>query len=149
ARQQEFAVHLALGASPLMLVRRMLAEAFFLAALGCAGGIVVARAAMPVATQFLPLIRDRSGSLLPLTVDVTLDTPIVLFAVGVAVVALLCFSASPAIAVSRSRLDPLLRSVHSTPRGSGRDALVMAQVAVCTSLLLIASLFVRTLQQLR
>jgi predicted permease len=149
ARQQEFAVQLALGASPLMLVRQVLAEAFFLAVLGCAGGVLLALAVMPVATQFLPLIRDRSGSLLPLTVSVTLDTPVVLFAVTIAVVALLCFSASPVIAVSRCRLEALLRSGHSTARGRWRDALVMTQVALCTSLLLIASLFVRTLMQLR
>jgi len=149
ARQQEFAVRLALGASPLMLVRQVVAEAFFLAVLGCAGGILLALAVMPVAIQFLPLIRDRSGSLLPLTVNVTLDTSVVLFAVTIAVMALLCVGVSPVIAVSRCRLEALLRSGHSTARGRWRDALVMAQVALCTSLLLMASLFARTLMQLR
>lgn len=149
ARQQEWAVQLALGASPLTLVRQVLAEGFLLAVLGCAGGIVVALAVMPLATRFLPSIRDRGGSLLPLTVGVTLDTPIVLFAVVITVVALLCFSASPVITVSRVRLDALLRAGHATARGRGRDALVLAQVALCTAMLLMASLLVRTLLQLR
>ena len=148
ARQQELAVQLALGASPLMLVRQLMAEAFLIVAIGCAAGIVVARALIPVATQFLPPIRDRAGSLLPVTVDVTVNAPVVLFAVASAMMALLCFSLGPAIALSRSRLDPL-RAGRSTTVGRGRDALVVAQVALCTSLLLVASLFVRTLIQLR
>jgi predicted permease len=148
ARQQELAVQLALGASPLMLVRQLMAEAFVIVAIGCVGGVVVARALIPVAIQFLPPIRDRAGSLLPVTVDVTVNASVVLFAVASAMIALLCFSLSPAIALSRCRLDPL-RAGRSTTVGRGRNALVVAQVALCTSLLLVASLFVRTLIQLR
>jgi predicted permease len=149
ARQQEFAVRLALGASSLMLVRQILAESLLLAVGGGTGGVLLAVAVMPFARQALPPIRDRSGSLLPLTLAVSIDRQVVLFVVVVSLLAMLCFTASPVIAVCRSSLDSLLRSARSTARRRGRDPLIMVQVALCTLLLLIASLFVRSLRQLQ
>ena len=149
ARQQEFAVQLALGASPLMLVRQALVEGLLLAFLGSTGGLLIASAVMPLARQFVPPIRDRSGSLLRLTLPVTIDPLVVVFVVVVSLLAVLIFSASPAMAVFRSSLDSLLRSARSTGSIRGRQLLIMLQVAVCTCLLLLAGLFVRTLQALR
>jgi predicted permease len=149
ARQKEFAVQLALGASPVMLVRQVLAEGFVLAALGGTGGFLLALAAMPFARHMLPPIRDRSGSLLPLTLLVGVDERVVVFVLGVSLLAMLVFTASPAITARRSSLDSLLRTARATASGAWRQWLIMAQVALCTLLLLLAGLFVRTLQQLR
>jgi hypothetical protein len=149
ARQQEFAVQLALGASPVMLVRQVFAEGFVLAALGGTGGFLLALAATPFARHMLPPIRDRSGSLLPLTLLVGVDGRVVVFVLAVSLPAMLVFTASPAITARRSSLDSLLRTARSTARGTWRQWLIMVQVALCTLLLLLAGLFVRTLQQLR
>jgi predicted permease len=148
ARQQEFAVQLAVGASRLRLVRRVVAESLLLTVAAGGVGILIAWAAIPLARQVLPPIRDRSGSLLPLTLTVGIDWRIVLFVVGISLFAMLLFTVSPAIAVCRSGLDSLLRSAR-TIGGGARAPLIIGQVALCTMLLLVASLFVRTLQQLR
>ncbi len=149
ARRHEYALRLALGASPLMLLRQVLAEALLLAVAGSAGGILLTVAAVPIARTLLPTIRDRGGSLLPLTLVAGVDRSVVFFAIAVGFLALVCFSAVPAIAVSRSSLDHHLRSARSSDSSKWRGPLILAQVALCTVLLLTASLFVRTLQQLR
>ena len=83
------------------------------------------------------------------TLAAGVDRSVILFAIAVGVVALICFSAVPAIVVSRSSLDHHLRSVRSTDSSRWRGPLILVQVALCTVLLMTASLFARTLQQLR
>jgi predicted permease len=148
-RQPEFALQLALGASPLMLVGQVMAEGFLLAAAGAIGGVLSALAVLPFARAVVPPIRDRGGSLLPLTLDVSIDWRVVLFVVVISLIAMLLFSVSPAIAACRASLESLLRSAKSPAGRRTREPLIVVQVALCTLLLLLASLFVRTLQQLR
>ncbi len=150
ARQQETTVRLAVGATRFRLVRQMLAENLLLAALGAAAGLVVAVAGMPLAIRALPPIRAYpSPSLVPLSVDVGINWRVFLFLLVLSLVAMLLFSVSPAFAVSRSNLDSLLRATRSSPGVRGRQALIALQIALCTFLLAIASLFVRTFQQLQ
>jgi predicted permease len=149
ARQPEFALQLALGATPLMLVRQVMAEGFLLAAAGATGGVLSALAVIPFARAAVPPIRDRGGSLLPLTLDVSIDWRVVLFAAVISFIAMLLFSVSPALAACRASLESLLRSARSPAGRRTREPIIVVQVALCTLLLLIASLFVRTLQQLR
>ena len=148
-RQQELAVQLALGASPMALVRQVLAEGVLFAAIGAIGGAVLATALIPLAQQVLPPIRDRSGALLPLMLAVSIDRQVLLFIIVVALVATVCFSASPAIVAYRSQLDAVLRSVRTTTAHRGREVLMLLQVALCVFFLAMAGLFVRTLYQLR
>jgi putative ABC transport system permease protein len=149
ARKQQFAVQLALGGSLSMLIRQVVAEGLLLSLLGGSGGLLIASAVMPLANRVVPPIRDRGGSLLPLTLLVRIDQRVVLCVVVVSLLAVLIVSASPAMAVCRSSLDSLLRSARSTRSARGRQFLIMLQVAACTSVLLLAGLFVRTLQALR
>jgi len=148
-REQELAVQLALGASPMALVRQVMAEGVLYAAIGAVGGAILAAALIPLAQRVLPPIRDRGGVLLPLTLAVSIDRQVLLFIVVIALVAMLCFSASPAIVAYRSQLDAVLRSARTTTARRGREALMLLQVALCVFFLAMAGLFIRTLYQLR
>ena len=150
ARQQEITVRLAVGATRFRLVRQMLAENLLLAALGAAAGLAVAVAGMSLAIRALPPIRAYpSPSLVPLSVDIGINWRVFLFLLALSLVTMLLFSVSPALAVSRSNLDSLLRATRSSAGVRGRQALIALQIALCTFLLAIASLFVRTFQQLQ
>jgi predicted permease len=150
ARQQEITVRLAVGATRSRLVRQVLAENLPLAGLGAAAGLVVAVAGMPLVIRALPPMRNYpSPSLVPLSIDLGINWRVFLFLVVLSLVTTLLFSVSPALAVSRSNLDSLLRSARSSVGVRGRQALIALQIAFCTFLLAIASLFVRTFQQLQ
>jgi predicted permease len=148
AREQEIAVRLAVGATRMQLVRRVFAESFLLAAPGVMGGFAIALAGIPAASRVLPPIRDVSSSLVALSLDANINWRVFLFLLALSLFTVLLFSLSPALAVSRSDLDGLLRAVRASGSWRGRQALITFQIAFCTLLLVIASLFVRTLQQL-
>jgi predicted permease len=86
--------------------------------------------------------------LVALSLDTNINWRVFLFLLGLSLVTVLLFSLSPALAVSRSNLDGLLRAVRASGSWRGRQALITFQIAFCTLLLVIASLFVRTLHQL-
>ncbi|HMF76766.1 MAG TPA: FtsX-like permease family protein, partial [Bryobacteraceae bacterium] len=151
-RRQEMAVRLALGATHLRLVRQTAVESLLLTGLGAVGGLAAAIAAIPVAVRFLPPLRDLGGSPVPLAIDLGgslgVDQRVFWFALAVSVLTMLVFSISPAIAIARSGLDGVLRAVRASSGVRGRQILITLQVAVCTFLLIGASLFVRTFQRL-
>lgn len=148
-RQQEFAVRLAIGATGLTLMRQILIEGLLLAILGAAAGVLIAFTAMPFVLHLLPPMRDLSGSLVPLSLHAGMNWQVVLFVLALSILTTLLFSLSPAIAVSRSNLDCLLRAARASSGTRGRKALIVLQIALCTVMLAIASMFVRTCQQLQ
>ena len=111
--------------------------------------MIVAVMCLPLTERLLPALRDRSGALLPLTLAVTVDRSVVLIAGGGVLLASVVFLALTATGVSRANLDVGLRSVRTTTGIKVRSIIVVLQVAVCTLLLLMAGVFVRTLMQLR
>jgi predicted permease len=149
ARRREIAVRLAVGATRGRLVRQSLVENSLLAALGAGGGILIARAAMPLATRALPPMRNMATTLLPLSIGLSIDRRVLAFSVVLSVLTLMLFSLAPAMATARSSLDSILRGVRSSSSMRGRQALIVVQIALCTFLLAFAGLFVRTFQQLR
>ena len=148
-REQEFAVRLAVGATRMRLVRQVFTEGLLLVAPGAMGGFLIALAGIPAASRLLPPIRDVSTSLLALSLSANINWRVFLFLLGLSLFTVLLFSLSPALAVSRSNLDSLLRAARAGGRWRGRQALITFQIALCTFLLAIASLFVRTYQQLQ
>jgi predicted permease len=149
ARQHERAVQLALGASPMALVRQVAAEGVLLTALAAIAGSILAAGLLPLAQQVLPPIRDRSGALLPLMLSVNINRPVLVFIVAIALLATVCFTAGPALVAYRSPLETVLRSVRTTTGRRGREVLTLLQVALCVFFLAMSALFVRTLHQLR
>jgi predicted permease len=148
ARQDEVAVRMALGASRSRLVRQMLAESAILAALGAAGGWLVATISMPLLARAIPPMRDRATTQLALALDLSPDARVLLFTIGMSVLTALLFGLAPAISASRMSLDSVLRGTRSTRGGRGRSLLVVFQVALCTLLLAGAGFLLRSFQQL-
>jgi predicted permease len=145
SRQREVAVRLALGASRRRLVRQLLTESLLLALLGGAAGLLVARW---ILAFLLSLI--SAGS----TLEIDLDLRVLTFTLGVSVVTALLFGLVPARRAARVDLDPALKSqsvISGEPlRGfSLRKGLVISQVALSLLLLVVAGLFLRSLQNLR
>jgi len=149
ARRGEVAVRLALGATRSRLVRQMLMESLLLAAIGAGCGWMLAWIAAPLLVHALPPIRDLATAQMTLALDLTPDGRVILVSLAAAVLTAVLFGLAPALSASRIGLDTVLRGVRSSRGWTGRRALVVFQVALCTLLLAGAGLLVRTLQQLR
>lgn len=151
ARQREIAVRLAVGATRSRIVRQGLAENSLLALAGAAGGIWFALVTARLAVRWLPPLRDVRAKLLPISIDVRVDWRVLLFAIFVSGGTLLLFSLAPAMAAWKSSLESILRGVRTSRSSSerGRQILVGVQIALCTFLLALAGLFVRTFDRLR
>jgi predicted permease len=148
ARRGEIALRLAVGATRLRLVRQMLTESLLLTALGATGGWSLAWIAAPFLIRALPPIRDLSTVRQSLSLNLAPDGRVILVSLAAALLTALLFGMAPALSASRTSLDSVLRGVRSIRGWSGRRALVVFQVALCTMLLAGAGLLVRTFQQL-
>jgi predicted permease len=143
SRRQELAIRAALGAGRGRLVRQMMTESLVLAVLGGGIGVLLGTwAARVLATMRLP------GDL-PVRFDFQLDSRVLAYAVTVALVTGLVVGLVPALQVSGAELDCTLRqSRHGSPGTHGhriRGLLVVAQIALCFVLLVVAGLLVRSL----
>jgi predicted lysophospholipase L1 biosynthesis ABC-type transport system permease subunit len=146
ARQQELAVRAALGAGRGRLARELLGESL---ALGLAGGVVgavMARGAIGLLVRLAP-----EG--LPRLEEIAITPLVLLFTLGLSIVAGLLFGLLPVIRHASPRASALReggRSVSdSRERHVARGALIIAEVALAVLLLVGASLMMRTFVALR
>jgi len=145
-RQREMSVRLALGAGRIRILRQLLVESFLLAAIGGCGGVVLGylgRIAMPQLTQ-----DAWAHARLPVHFDLT----VFVFALVITVFTAILFGMAPAVAAARAEVvHGLKNSGRNVTRGrksiSGK-ALVGFQIALSTSLVISAGLFIRTLNGL-
>ena len=143
ARVRDVAIRVSLGASRARLVRQLMTESIALAALGCAGAILVTYAAAGLLAQYRP-----PGDL---ALDVGVDWRVLGFALAAATAAALLFGLAPALNLTRLGASAALKdgalAAARTQRFGLRGALIAGQVAVSLVLLVCAGLFLRSLQQ--
>ena len=147
SKRREMATRRALGARLDQVLSQILSESVLLALLGGAVGVGLAVLLQRVLLQLAP-------SAMPRVDAVVIDLTVVVFALGISLVAGVAFGLIPVLHVSR--LDPA-RSIgggvvtrESGASGGGlQRALVIGQMAVAVALLVLASLMVRSFFQLR
>ena len=144
ARQQEFAVRLAIGGSRRRVLQQVFTESLLLSGLGAAAAVLVAW----LSTE--ALVGLISTPIDPIVLDLTIDWRVLGFTAAIAVAAAMLFGLAPAMRIIHST------SVSTTTRGvtGGREgfalrrALVVVQVAVTLVLLCGALLFLRSFTNL-
>lgn len=144
ARKTEVSVRLALGASPIRLIRQLLTESIILAAVGAALGVLLAQWAVQVLVKFL-------AGTSPL--HTSLNVPILVFTVAITLFAGIFFGLAPAIHAGRTDLVTALKMGGNRIAGGRRkfgttQFLVIGQIAVSLVLLVGATLFARSLLNL-
>lgn len=150
ARSQEIGIRLMLGASRWRVARQLITESLVLALLGGALGVLLAYTCMPLLLAALPPIRDRAAVLQPLAIDVAVNMRVLGFAILAGFATALIFGLLPAVRGARQDLAGFARGGRSTTaRLSGRNILVVTQVAVCVLLLAGASVLVKTFERMR
>lgn len=150
ARAQEMGVRLALGASAARIVRQLLTEGMLLALAGGLCGMLLTYACLPLLVRGLPPIRDRAAVLQPLAVHIDIDVRVLVFAIAITLLTVVLFALSPALRGARADLATALRGSRTTTSGRFAGNLaVIAQVAMCTLILIGASLFIETLEHMR
>jgi putative ABC transport system permease protein len=148
ARQKEFAVRLALGASRARLVRQLLTESVLLSSAGALLGVLFARWASAL------LVRQIARGSSPIFLDLSIDTTILLFTIGVAVVTAAIFGLAPAFRSTDLNAHALLKGSSRSVVGSGWNGfsleklLVVVQIAVSLVLVCGAALLVRSFASL-
>src|ERR1700691_1869702 len=137
ARQHEFAVRSAVGASGVRIVRQLLTESLILAFIG--GGLVVL-----FAYQSLGLIVARlPKQSFPNEADFHIHVPVLLFSVGLALLTGIIFGLFPALQLARPEIGQIMQSSTRKVAGSVRgkrlhSTLIAGQIAL-TLLLLTAA----------
>jgi predicted permease len=141
-RQKEITVRVALGAKASRIFRQLLTESLLLSVAGGALGLLLAFWASPL---LLRLVTQSQA-------DVHSDARVMLFACAVSIGVGVLFGVAPALQAWRINLNGVLRG---GAEGAGRTSsfplgkvLVVLQVALSLPLLVIAGLFVHSLQRL-
>jgi predicted permease len=141
AREREIAVRLSIGASRNRVVRQLLTESAILAALACAGGLLLSGW-----TADLLVRRTLAG---PVPFAVGVDGRVVAFAVVAAVLTVLLAGLMPAYRVTSVAPGSALRdgsSRGSSARPRLQKTLVASQIALSLVLVVSAGLFAQTLR---
>ena len=144
SRHREMGVRLSLGATRLRIVRLLVTESIVLGAIGAALGAAIAVWATD-AVRDVP-ITDA----FPIRFQTSIDGLGLAFAIGLGVACGVAFGLAPGLHLAR--IDPLA-AVRTGLRGAGRSplrrALMAAEVAIATVVLLAGALFVRSLAETR
>ena len=146
-RRREVAVRMALGAARHRVIRQHLTEVLVLAAFGAGLGILISIAGMRW------FVQQMSVQPPPFWMTFGLDYRVMLFVLGLIVLASLCAGALPALHAARvnagSALKDDSRSSTSGRLGRFSSALVVAELAVSCGLLIAAGLMIKSVTQLK
>jgi predicted permease len=147
ARTREIAVRIALGADRGEIVRQLMAESLIVALAAGALGTFLGSAGVAA-------LAKMAASKLPRASEIHSDWRVLLFTLGVSILAGVLFGLVPAIQVSRPDLASALRdesrgATASRGRNRWRGMLVVGQTALSTVLLISAGLLLRNFEQIR
>ncbi len=144
SRTREFAVRAALGASQGRVIRQLLMESILLALAGGGLGLLLAAWGTRAALGVLP-------AALPRAEQVGLDTHVLIFTLGIALVAGVLFGLTPALKTSQPDLHETLKQGGRGASGTRhrmQSVFVVAEMALAVVLLIGAGLTIRSLATL-
>ena len=141
ARQNEFAIRIALGAGQQRVIRQLLTESLILAIIGGVLGLIVAKFGTAAALAAVPRTLPRSE-------DIGLDARVLLFTLAVSVLAGIIFGLAPAWKAVRASVGGTLsesgRGVAGG-RSGAQSVFVVGEMGMALVLLIGAGLMIRTL----
>jgi putative ABC transport system permease protein len=137
ARQHEFAIRAAVGASQFRIVRQLITESLLLSGIGAGLGVLVAYRSIGF---IIPRLPDHSY---PYEADFHINLPVLFFSVGLAVLSGVVFGLFPALQSSQPQIGEVMQAGTHRLTGSvkGRrmhNALIAGQIAL-TLLLMTAA----------
>lgn len=137
ARQQEFAVRSAVGASGVRIVRQLLTESLILALTGAGLGILLAYRVLALIVAWLP------QNIFPPQTDISINMPVLLFSIGLALLTGILFGLFPALQLAKPQISQVMQSNTKKMAGSARgkrmhNTLIAGQIAL-TLLLMTAA----------
>jgi predicted permease len=146
-RQQELAIHAALGASRGRVAWELISESLTLALAGGAAGLLLAYAGIRSLVAIAP-----EG--LPRLDEIAIDATVLAFTAAVSLAAGLLFGLIPVIKFARPNVAGALKeggrlSSAGRERHRARNTLVVVEVALAVVLLVASGLMVRTFQAMR
>ena len=146
-RQQELAIHTALGAGRVRIAWELLSESLTLALAGGSAGLLLAYAGIRTLVAAAP-----EG--LPRLDEITIDPTVLAFTVAVSLLAGLLFGLIPVLKFARPNVAGALKeggrlSSAGRERHRARNALVVVEIALAVVLLVASGLMIRTFQAMR
>jgi putative ABC transport system permease protein len=142
ARAREMAVRMSIGAGRRRLLRQLLTESVVLSLAGGVLGVLFAFGAIRSIVALMPEFYVPNES------RVAINTPVLLFSLGVSLLTGIVFGLVPALQTSKADVTDALRAGRSTSAGAQggrtRSLLVVIEVALSVVLLVGAGLTVRT-----
>jgi predicted permease len=149
ARQKEIAVRSALGATRARVISQLLTESVSLALCGGVLGLLLAYTAI----HWIRILGPQS---VPRLSDISIDLTALLFTFTISVASAILFGLAPAGRASAIDIQNTLQDTSRTSAGVGalwgrgrglRHLLVVAELALCTMLLIGAALLIRSFQR--
>jgi len=143
ARRKEIAIRLALGGSRMRLTRQLMTESLVLSLAAAALGLLLTQWAIQALPALLPPMPMR------VVPELSPDTRVVSFAIGLAFLTTLIFALIPSLHASRLSLVSLLNESAGTGQSGrryrGRNALVVGQLCISLVLLAQSGLLIKSL----
>ncbi len=153
-RQKEIAIRATMGAGRWRLVRQMLTESMLLGIAGGGVGLLLAVWGTQLITAVLPHTVPLPETTAQVALmQISVDSTVLLFALGISILTGAIFGLMPAIAMSRTAPVEALKEGGRSSSLSGhatlRSALVVAEVALALVLLAGASLMIRSMLRMQ